>query len=149
MWLQYLDEIFCIWTQGSKNLNKLLNCINAQSCHCNVYKVSIAWEQVVRFKRICSIEEKPNNCFEQLIQFLLKNGYKEDHVDSETEKVKLVKRTVLFQKRDKKVDDSITLVLTYHPALNQFYEVLLRPHKHVLKSPRLHGALPSQTRVAS
>ena len=143
MWLQYLDEIFCIWTQGSKNLNKLLNCINAQSCHCNVYKVSIAWEQVVRFKRICSIEEKPNNCFEQLIQFLLKNGYKEDHVDSETEKVKLVKRTVLFQKRDKKVDDSITLVLTYHPVLNQFCEVLLRPHKHVLKSPRLHGPLPS------
>ena len=60
----------------------------------------------------------------------------------------MVKRNVSFQKRDKKVDDSITLVLTYHPALNQFYEVLLRPHKHVLKSPRLHGALPSQTRVA-
>ena len=61
----------------------------------------------------------------------------------------MVKRTVSFQKWDKKVDDSITLVLTYHPALNQFYEVLLRPHKHVLNSPRLHGALPSQTRVAS
>ena len=29
MWLQYLDEIFCIWTQGSKNLNKLFNCINS------------------------------------------------------------------------------------------------------------------------
>ena len=61
----------------------------------------------------------------------------------------MAKKTVSFQKRDEKVDDSITLVLTYHPALNQFYEVLLRPHKHVLKSPRLHGALPSQTRVAS
>ena len=61
----------------------------------------------------------------------------------------MVERTVSFHIRDKKVDDSITLVLTYHPALNQFYEVLLRPHKHVLNSPRLHGALPSQTRVAS
>ena len=61
----------------------------------------------------------------------------------------MAKKTVSFQKRDEKVDDSITLVLTYHPPLNQFYEVLLRPHKHVLKSPRLHGALPSQTRVAS
>ena len=143
MWLQYLDEIFCIWTQGSKNLNKLFSCINAQSCHCKVHIVSIAWGQVVRFKIICSIEEKPNNCLEQLIQFLVKRGYKEDHVDSEIEKVKLVKRTVLFQKRDKKVDDSITLILTYHPVLNQFYEVLLRPHKYVLKSPRLHGPLPS------
>ena len=80
---------------------------------------------------------------------MVKRGYKEGHVDSEIERVKLVKRTLLFQKRDKKVDDSITLVLTYHPALNQFYEVLLRPHKHVLKSPRFQCALPSQTRVAS
>ena len=83
-----------------------------------------------------------------MIQFLVKRGYKEDDVDSEIERVKLVKRTVLFQKRDKKVDDSTTLVLTFHPALNQFYEVLLRPYKHVPKSPRFHGALPSQTRVA-
>ena len=114
-----------------------------------MYKISIAWGQVVSFKRICAIEEKLNNRLEQLMQFLVKRGYKEDHVDLETERVKLVKTTVPFQKRDKKVDDSITLVLTYHPALNQFYEVLLRPHKHVLKSPRLHGALPSQIRVAS
>ena len=89
------------------------------------------------------------NQFEELIQFLVKRGYKKDHVDSEIERVKLVKRTVSIQKRDKKVDDTITLALTYHPALNQFYEVLLRPHKHVLKSARLHGALPSQTTVAS
>ena len=122
---------------------------HAQSCHCNVCKISIAWGQAVTYKRICLIEVKLNNSLEQLIQFLVKHGYKENHVDSEIERVKLVKRTVSFQKRDKKVDDSITLVLAYHPALNQFYEVLLRSHKHVLKSPRLHGALPSQTRVAS
>ena len=43
---------------------------------------------------------------------------------------------------------SITLVLTYNPALNQLYETLRRAHKHVLKSPRLHSALPSPPRVA-
>ena len=59
----------------------------------------------------------------------------------------MVKRTVSFQKRDEKVDDSITLVLTYHPALNQLYEILRRAHKHVLKPPRLHSALPSPSRV--
>ena len=84
-----------------------------------------------------------------MIQFLVKRGYKEDDVDSEIERVKLVKRTVLFQKQNKKVDDSIAFVLTYHPALYQFYEVMLRLHKHVLKSPRFHGALLSQTSVAS
>ena len=101
------------------------------------------------FKRIYSIEEKLNNRLEQLIQFLVKRGYKEDHADSGIERVKLVKRTVSFQKRDKKVDDSTILVLTSHPALNKIYEVILRPHDYVLKSPRIHGALPSQTRVAS
>ena len=85
--------------------------------------------------------KKLNNRSEQLKQFLVKHGYKGDHVDSEIERVKLLKRTVSFQKRDKKVDDSRTLVLTYHPALNQLYAVLLRAHKHVLKSPRLHSRL--------
>ena len=80
---------------------------------------------------------------------MVKRGYKENHVDSEIERVKLVKRTLLFQKRDKKVDKSITLVLTNHPALNQLYETLRRAHKHVLKSPRLHSALPSPPGVAS
>ena len=97
MWLRYLDEIFCIWTQGSQNLNELFNCINslhptikftmdystteinflgvtvtkvgnklerdlfckpndtqqylhAKLCHRNVYKRSIGYRQVARFK---------------------------------------------------------------------------------------------------
>ena len=49
---------------------------------------------------------------------------------------------------DKKVDDSITLVLTYHSTLNQLDEMLRRAHEHVLKPPRLHSALPSPPRVA-
>ena len=63
----------------------------------------------------------------------MERAYKEDHVDSENARVKLVKRTVSFQKRDKKVDDSITLVFTYHRALNQLYEILPRSKKHFLK----------------
>ena len=60
----------------------------------------------------------------------------------------MVERTVSFQIRDKKVDDNITLVLAYHPALNQMHETLRRAHKHILKSPRLHSGLPSPPRVA-
>ena len=60
----------------------------------------------------------------------------------------MVKRTVSFQKRDKKVDDSITLVVTYHSAQNELYEILRRADKHVLKSPRLQSGLPSLPRVA-
>ena len=80
-------------------------------------------------------------------QRLVNRGYKEDHVDSETERVKLVDRTVFSQRRDKNVDDIITLVLSYHPVLNQVYEILQRAHKHVLKSLRLHSAVSSPQRV--
>ena len=108
-----------------------------------MYKGYIAYGQVLRFKRICLTEEKLNNHLEQLKQWLVKRGYREDHVDSEIERIKLVERTVLFQIRDKKVDDNITLVLTYHSALNQLYEIMRRAHKHVLKSLRFHSNLPS------
>ena len=81
-------------------------------------------------------------------QCLIKRGYREDPVDSEIERKKLVERTVSFQIGDKKVDENITLVLTYHPTLNQLYKVLQRAHKHVLKSPKLHSDLPSPPRVA-
>ena len=63
-------------------------------------------------------------------------------------RIKMIKRTVLFQKRDKKVDDSITLVLTYHPALKQLYKILRWAQKHFLKLPRLLSALLPPSKVA-
>ena len=59
-----------------------------------------------------STKEKLNRYLDQLKRWLLKRGYREDHVDSEIERIKLVERTVSFHIRDEKVDDSITLVLT-------------------------------------
>ena len=38
--------------------------LHAQSCHRNVYKRSITYGQAMKIKRICSTEEKINNCFE-------------------------------------------------------------------------------------
>ena len=113
---KFETDLYCKLTDTHQHLL-------AQSCHRNVYKWSIAYEQAVRFKRIYSTEEKLNNHLEQLKQWLVKRGCREDHVDSETEKTKLVKRTVSFQIPDKKFDDSIRLVLTYHPVLNQLYEI--------------------------
>ena len=46
--------------------------LHAQSCHRNVYKRSIAHQQIVRFKIICSVEEKLNNHLEQLKQWFVK-----------------------------------------------------------------------------
>ena len=57
------------------------------------------------------MEEKINKHHELWKQWLVKRGKKEDNVDLETERVKLVMRTVLFPKQDKKFDASAKLVL--------------------------------------
>ena len=56
-----------------------------------MHKRSIVYRQVVRIKRICLIEEKLTNRLEQLRQWSVRRRYKEGHVDSELERVKLVK----------------------------------------------------------
>ena len=63
----------------------------------NVYKGSIAYGQVVRFKRICSTEEKLNNHLEQLKQRLVKRGYRKDHVESETERINWYRELFRFK----------------------------------------------------
>ena len=67
-----------------------------------MYKVTTARGQVVRFKIICSIEEKLNNRVEQLKQFLVKRRNKEGHVDSKIEIVKLVKENCFVSKTRQK-----------------------------------------------
>ena len=62
-----------------------------------MYKGSIAYGNILRFKIICSIEEKRNNHLEQLKQWLAKRGYREDHFYSEIERIKQIERTVWFQ----------------------------------------------------
>ena len=52
------------------------------------------------------------------------------------------RKLLRFKHETKKIDDILTLVLTYHQALNQLCEILGRAHKHVLKSPRRHRILP-------
>ena len=65
-----------------------------------MYKRSIAYGQIVRFKRICSTEENLNHP-EQLKQWLVKREHRKNHVYSEIKRIKLVERTVLFQIRSK------------------------------------------------
>ena len=62
-----------------------------------MHKRSIVYRQVVRIKRICLIEEKLTNRLEQLRQWSVRRRYKEGHVDSELERVKLVKTIASYQ----------------------------------------------------
>ena len=50
------------------------------------------------------------------------------------------------EKQDR--NDSLTLVLTYHPALNKVHQILNKAHRYTIHSPRLLSVLPSPSRVA-
>ena len=60
-------------------------------------------------------------------------------------------RENLLKKREKQDNNdsiTLTLVLTYYPALNKVHEILKKAHRHTLRSPRLSAVLPSPPRVA-
>ena len=76
-------------------------------------------------------------------------GYKKEMVYSEIQKVHSMTRQNLLQKREKQdKNNSLILVLTYHPALNKVHKVLKKTHRHTIRSPRLSAVLPSPSRVA-
>ena len=53
------------------------------------------------------------------------DGYIEDRVNLEIERIKLLERELFWFKYETiKADDNITLVLKYHPTLNQLHEIL-------------------------
>ena len=122
--------------------------VHAKSCHCSSIKRAIPYGQAVRIKRICSDKNVLNERLTQLEIWLLKRGYLQENVRPEIERVNLTSREDLLKKSEKNVDESVTLVLTFHPALNCVYEILRKAQCHVLKSNRLSRVLPSPPRVA-
>ena len=75
-------------------------------------------------------------------------GYKSEIIRSEIQKINLIDRNNLPKKRPKHQEDNITLVLTFHPAINIVFDVLNRAHRHVQKSPVLKAVLPKPPRIA-
>ena len=54
----------------------------------------------------------------------------------------------LLKRSEKFVDESLTLVLIFHPALNCVHKILTIAHYHVLKCNRLPKLLTLPSRVA-
>ena len=70
-------------------------------------------------------------------------------VHSEIQKVHSMNRENLLKEHEKQdKNDSLILVLTYHPALNQVHKILKKAHRHTICSPRLSVVLPSSPQVA-
>ena len=122
--------------------------LHATSCHRSIYKKPIPYVQAIRMERICSNEVDLQRKLLDLESWLTDRGYKSEIIRPEIQKVNLIDRTNLLKKRPKHQEDSITLVLTFHPALNTVFDVLKKAHWHVQKSHVLKAVLPKPPRIA-
>ena len=91
--------------------------LHAKSCHRCIYKTHIPLGQAVRLTRIIFDNIVLDDCLNKLETCFTNRGYNSEKVKPEIERVKNMDRADLLSKRKKEIDNRITLVLTYHPAL--------------------------------
>ena len=106
-----------------------------------MYKNSIAYGQAIRLKRICSDENDLQRSLLSLEFWLVSRGYRAEKVRPEILKINLIDRANLLIKNPKHQENSITLVLTFHPALNIVFNVSKSAHRFIEKSPAVFLAV--------
>ena len=121
--------------------------LHAKSCHRYVYKKYTPFGQAIRLRRIISDDIVLDDRLKEQTWYT-NRGYNSEKVRPDIKRVKTMNRTDLISKYEKEIDNRITLVLTYHPALTKVYETLQKAHIHRLKSQCLTTILPSPPRLA-
>ena len=86
-------------------------------------------------------------CWERIILYIYIYIY--IIVSQQIHRVDAIDRENLLMRHPKQNNiETLTLILTYHPALKNVHEILRKAHRHTLKSPRLQYVLPTPPRVA-
>ena len=122
--------------------------LHAKSCHRYVYKKHIPFGQAIRLRRIIFDDIVLDERLKELETWFTNRDYNLKKVGLEIERVKNMNRSDLLSKCKNEIDNRITLVLNYHPALTKVYEILQKAHRYALKSQRLTAVLPSPPRLA-
>ena len=110
--------------------------LHAKSCHRYIYKKYIPFGQAIWLRRIISDDIVLGECLKELETCFTNRVYNSEKVKLEIERVKTMNRVDLLSRRKKEIDNRITLVLTYNPALTKVYEILQKAHRHALQSQR-------------
>ena len=122
--------------------------LHVKTCHRAVRKKSILYSQAVQIKRICSEKEDLQHKPGDLESWLVNRSYRADCVRGEIQRLGSIDRQILLQECPKIQGDSVTLVLTFHPALYIIFEILKSSHRIIEKSQTLKVILPKSPRPA-
>ena len=95
-------------------------------------------------KKICSDPEQLKLLLEDLGNWLINRGYKQEIVSQQIYRVDSIDLATLLIKHPKQNHiETLTLILTFYPALKNVHEILRKAHPHTLESPRLQYVLPT------
>jgi hypothetical protein len=117
---QVVTDLFCKKTDAHLYLRN-------DSCHPKNCLKGLAKGEFLRVKRICSSEENFKKRASELKGFFIKRGFQETELNKALEEVTNQNREDLLNYKEKKRNDRVPFVLTYHPRLKRTSHIL---HKH-------------------
>jgi len=120
--------------------------LHNDSCHPGHVKRSLPFSQTLRYRRICSSEDRARFHSVNLEKFLISRQYGKRSVRFQIDKAF---NQDLSSRRVSSVDDvRVNLILTYHPGLPNVSAKLRELHDILLVDPLLARAFPLPPRVA-
>ena len=116
--------------------------LSPQSCHPKHCTKSIPFSQALRIKRICSTAGKTKQRLGQLKNRLKKRGYKQQVINGSFKKADQFNRNELLQYREKRKNNRVPFVITYHPSLRNLPGIIREHWKSVERNSDLSKMFP-------
>jgi hypothetical protein len=98
---------------------------------------SIPFSQAIRVNRICSTVETTKQRLGDLRHHLKRRGYTDKAIESGFSKGSEINRNDFMEYKENKINKRVTLVLTYHPSLENMSGIVRHHWKEIDKSETL------------
>jgi hypothetical protein len=122
--------------------------LSPSSCHPKHCFKSIPFNQAIRVKQICSTVETIKHRLGDLRHHLKRQGYNDRVIESGFSKTSENNRNDLLEYKEKKINNRVPLVLTYHPSLEKISGIVSHHWKEIEKSEALAKLFPEPPVVA-
>lgn len=116
--------------------------LSPNSCHPKHCSKSIPFSQALRVKRICSTEAKTKQRLGELRCHLKQRGYNNKNISIGFNKANNISRDQLLQYREKKTNNRVPFVLTYHPAFKDIARTIRERWTTIEKHHQLSKIFP-------
>ena len=105
------------------------------SCHPKHCTNSIPYSQALRIKRICSNEQTTKTRLGELTYHLKKRGYNNASINHCFNTASGIDRKYLIQYKEKKTNNRMPFVITYHPVLSDLSKIVRKHWTTIQKHP--------------